>query len=470
MVISSSRLPSSSRGPIELDLGVQVDQALVQGAEDLPRAAVHAALTLDALARRGEVVATDDDVLLRGDDRATGRRRQDVVGAQHQHPGLGLGLGRQRQVDGHLVAVEVGVEGGAHQRVDLDGLALDQDRLEGLDAQAVQRRRPVQQDRVLLDDLLQHVPDLRAAALHHPLGRLDVLGQLQVHQPLHDEGLEQLQRHQLGQAALVQAQGGAGHDDRAAGVVDPLAQQVLAEPALLALQHVRERLERAVARPGDRAAAATVVEQGVDGLLQHALLVVDDDLGRAQVEQPLQAVVAVDDPAVQVVQVRRGEAATVQLHHRAQLRRDHRDGLQDHGAGIVGAAAVVVPAVERGDDLQPLDGLLLALHGQRLAALAGVDGVAELDLLLVEVDPGDERLDGVRAHAAFEVVAVAVAQLPPQQLVVDDLAAVQAAELVPGALDQLELLLAPLADHRHVALDGLLAVLDLVVLGALGLQ
>ena len=34
--------------------------------------------------------------------------------------------------------------------------------------------------------------------------------------------------------------------------------------------------------------------------------------------------------------------------------------------------------------------------------------VAELDLLLVEVDAVDERLDGVGAHAALEVLAVAV--------------------------------------------------------------
>ena len=238
-------------------------------------------------------------------DRAAGGRREDVVGRQHEHPGLGLGLGGQRQVDGHLVAVEVGVERRADQRVDLDGLALDQDRLEGLDAEAVQGRRPVEEHRVLLDDLLEHVPHLGTAALDHALGRLDVLRQLQVDQPLHDEGLEQLERHQLGQAALVQLEGGADHDDRTARVVDPLAEQVLAEPALLALQHVRERLERPVARSRHRAAAPAVVEQGVDRLLQHALLVVDDDLGRAQVEQPLQPVVPVDDPAVEVVEVAR---------------------------------------------------------------------------------------------------------------------------------------------------------------------
>jgi hypothetical protein len=37
-----------------------------------------------------------------------------------------------------------------------------------------------------------------------------------------------------------------------------------------------------------------VVEQRVDGLLEHPLLVVDDDLRRAEVEQPLEAVVPVD--------------------------------------------------------------------------------------------------------------------------------------------------------------------------------
>ena len=158
---------------------------------------------------------------------------------------------------------------------------------------------------------------------------------LDVDEPLHDEGLEQLERHLLGQAALVQLERRADDDDRAARVVDALAEQVLAEPALLALQHVREALERPVARPGDRPAAAAVVEQRVDGLLQHPLLVVDDDLGRAEVEQPLQAVVAVDHPAVQVVQVRGGEAATVELDHRAQVRRDHRDGVEDHGARVV---------------------------------------------------------------------------------------------------------------------------------------
>jgi hypothetical protein len=122
----------------------------------------------------------------------------------------------------------------------------------------------------------------------------------------------------------VQLQLRADDDDRAAGVVDALAEQVLAEAALLALEHVGQRLQRALVGAGDDAAAAAVVEQRVDGLLQHALLVADDDLRRAQLDQPLQAVVAVDDAAVEVVEVGGREAAAVERHQRAQVRRDDR--------------------------------------------------------------------------------------------------------------------------------------------------
>ena len=68
-----------------------------------------------------------------------------------------------------------------------------------------------------------------------------------------------------------------------------------------------------------------------------------------------------------------------------------------------------------------------------LLALGRVDGVAELDLFLVEVDAVDEPRDGVGAHAALEVLAVAVGELTPQHLVFDDLAGEEVLELVEGA-------------------------------------
>ena len=343
----------------------------------------------------GQVVGAQHHVLGGRGERLAVRRREDVVGRQHQDPRLGLGLGGQRHVHGHLVAVEVRVERVADQRVHLDRLALDQHRLEGLEAEAVERRRAVEQHRVLLDDLLEHVPDLGDHRVDHLLGRLDVLHRLALDEPGHDERLEQLEGHQLGQARLVDAQAGAGDDHRAARVVHALAEQVLPEAALLALEHVGERLERAVARPGDGPAAAAVVEQRVDGLLEHPLLVVHDDLGRAEVEQPLEPVVPVDHAAVEVVQVGGGEAAAVELDHRAQLRRDHRDRLEDHVLGLV------VGVDERRHDLQALD------RARLLLALGGLDLVLELRLLGVEVHLLEQVAHRLGAHAAAEVLAEA---------------------------------------------------------------
>ena len=229
---------------------------------------------------RLEIVEPQHDVLRRHDDRLAVGRAEDVVGRHHQHAGLELRLERQRHVHRHLVAVEVGVEGRADQRVQLDRLALDQHRLERLDAQPVQGRRPVEQDRMLADHLLQDVPDLGPLLLDHPLRGLDRL-RLAVELELGvDERLEQLERHLLRQPALVQLELRADHDHRAAGIVDALAEQVLAEPALLALEHVGQRLQRALVGARDDAAAAAIVEQRVDRLLQHPLLVADDDVRR----------------------------------------------------------------------------------------------------------------------------------------------------------------------------------------------
>ena len=377
----------------------------------------------------GEEVAAEDHVLGRRRQRPAVRRREDVVRGQHQDPRLGLRLRRQRQVDRHLVAVEVGVERVADERVDLDRLALDEHRLERLDAEAVERRCAVQEHRVLGDDLLEDVPDLGRHRVDVLLRRLDVLDGLPLDEPAHDERLEELERHQLRQPALVQLQVRPGDDHRAARVVDALAEQVLAEPALLALEHVGQRLQRPVARAGDRAPAAAVVEQRVDGLLEHALLVVDDDLGRAEVEQPLEAVVPVDHAPVEVVQVAGGEAATVELDHRAQLRRDHRHGVEDHPLRLV------LGLDERVDDLQPLDraGLLLALRG--------ADRLAERRRLGVEVEALEQLADRLRAHAAAEVDAEAVRrpepvlQLAEDLLVVDDHLRLEVLEELPGRLE-----------------------------------
>ena len=241
-------------------------------------------------------------------------------------------------MDCHLVTVEVGVECLTSQRVQLDSLTLNQLRLEGLNTQAVQRRRTVEHHWVFGNGLLQNVPHLWALALNHALGGLDVLGVVVFYQALHDERLEELESHELRQTTLVQLQLRTNDNNGTARVVHALTQQVLAEAALLALEQVRQGLQRTVTRTGDRTAAAAVIEERVYRLLQHALLVVHDDLWSTQVDHALQTVIAVDHAAVEVVQVGGSEAATVQLHHRAQLWWNNRDSIQHHASRIIAGA------------------------------------------------------------------------------------------------------------------------------------
>ena len=378
-----------------LDARLQVDLAGLVGAVHLADVREQHALALGADALTGHVVEAEHHVLRGHDDRVAVGGRQDVVRGHHQGARFELRLEGQRHVHRHLVAVEVRVERGADERVQLDRLALDQHRLEGLDAEAVQGRGAVEEHGMLADDLREDVPHLRTLALDEALGGLDGRGVAAQLQLLEDERLEELERHLLRQTALVQAQRRTDHDDRTARVVDALAEQVLAEAALLALDHVGERLERALVGAGDGAAAAAVVEQRIDRFLQHALLVAHDDVGRVELEQAAQAVVAVDDAAVEVVQVGGREAAAVERHQRTQVGREHRQDGHDHPLGAVARLD------ERLDELQALgEALELGLGG------GGGHLLARLDHLGLELERGQQLVDRLGAHARVELVAV----------------------------------------------------------------
>src|SRR3546814_11332963 len=145
------------------------------------------------------------------------------------------------------------------QRMQLDRLAFDQGRLERLDAQTMQGRRAIQQHRMLADHLFEDVPDLRPLLLDHLLRHLDGGGEAAQLKLGIDERLEQLERHLLRQAALVQLEFRTDDDDRTARIVDEPAERVLAETALLALQHVTARLQRTLVGAGNPADEAPVV-------------------------------------------------------------------------------------------------------------------------------------------------------------------------------------------------------------------
>ena len=309
----------------------------------------------------GHVVQSEYHVLRRNGDRGTVGWVEDVVRGEHQQLGFQDGFRSQRQVYGHLVAVEVGVEPGADQRVQLDGLSFDQARLESLDGQTVQRRGAVEQYRMALDDVFQDVPYHRVAAVDDLLGALDRLDDAALDEFADDERFVELGRHVFGQPAFVDLEFRSGNDDRTGGVVHTFTQQVLTETTLFSFQRVGERLERPVGLGLDGRSLAGVVEERIDRFLQHALFVAQDHLRRFDLDQAFEAVVADDHPAVQVVEVRSGKTASVERHQRAQLGRNDGNDLHDHPFRTVFTR--LLGLAERLDDLQAFECFGLALFG-----------------------------------------------------------------------------------------------------------
>ena len=121
---------------------------------------------------------------------------------------------------------------------------------------------------------------------------------------------------------------------------------------------------------------------------------------RLELEQVLEAIVAVDDAAVQVVEVRRGEPAAFQRHERTQVGRDDRQHFEHHPFGT-GARLR-----EAQHEFQTL--------GQTLADLLAL-GVEHRFLQFLgdagQFTVAQQGLDRLGPHAGAEVLAVLVLRL-----------------------------------------------------------
>ena len=208
-----------------------------------------------------------------------------------------------------------------------------------------------------------------------------------------DERLEQLKRHLLRQTALVQTQGRTDHDHRTTGVVYALTQQVLTEATLLTFNHVCQRLQRTLVGTRNGTTTTTVVQQRVNRLLQHTLLVPHDNIGRRQVQQTLQTVVTVDNTAIQIVQIRGREAATVQRYQRTQIRRQNWQYGHDHPLWLVAGA------IKGFHQLQTLGQLLDFGLGGGLRNF-----FAQLANLVSEIHRGQQFINSLGAHASVEII------------------------------------------------------------------
>ena len=196
-----------------------------------------------------------------------------------------------------------------------------------------------------------------------------------------------------------------------------------------------------LARPRYHAPAPAVVDQSVHQLLKHALLVADDDFRRAELQQPLETVVAVDDAAVEVVEVGGGEAAAVQLHHGAQVGGMTGRTVNDHPGRLVAGLA------EGLDHAEALGGLLATLPADSL------DFVAHLGRQVVKTDLGHDFQHRLGAHARLEYAWEGVRNFTIGLL---------GEELVK--LDQFELVDALLGLLAHVLDLAVGAALDLLAL------
>src|SRR5690606_37247150 len=287
------------------------------------------------------------------------------------------------------------VERRADERVQLDGLPFNQNRFESLNAQTVQRRCAVEQHRVFANDFFENVPDHRLVRVDHLLGGLD--GGRQAHdlELVEDEGLEQFQRHQFGQTALVQLELRTHHDHGTTGIVDALAAPVLTETTALAFDHVGQGLELTLVGARHGLAAATVVQQRVDRFLQHSLFVAQDDVGSLELQQTLETVVPVDDATVKVVQVGGGETATIERHQLTQIGRQHRQDFHDHPVGLDAGLLEAFQHLEALGDL-----LDLGVGGR------GLEFGAQGFDFAVDVDGAQQFANGFRTHQGVEVVTV----------------------------------------------------------------
>src|SRR5262245_61634356 len=173
----------------------------------------------------------------------------------------------------HLITIEVGVERRKNDGMNLDGLTLNEYRLECLNAETVERRSAVEQNRMVLDDFFKDVPHDGVLPFNHFFCGLHRRAMATLLETVVDERLEQLERHLLRQTALMQVQLRTNDDDRTSGVIHALSKQILTEAALLAFQRVGQRLQRTVICAAQNTSAAAVVEQRVYGFLQHAFFI-----------------------------------------------------------------------------------------------------------------------------------------------------------------------------------------------------
>ena len=126
------------RGFHDFDEGVKIHIAVFVGHVGFVIGAEDFAFALGPFLHGGEVIGTENHILSGDGNGMAVFGVQNIIGRDHQQSRFGLSFGGERNVNRHLVAVEVGVVSRTYQRMEFQGATFDKDRFKGLNPQTVQ--------------------------------------------------------------------------------------------------------------------------------------------------------------------------------------------------------------------------------------------------------------------------------------------------------------------------------------------
>ena len=237
-------------------------------------------------------------------------------------------------MNGHCVSVEVCIVRRTDERVHLDRVTFDQYRTECLDRLTVKCWCAIEKYVFAFDRFFEDRPDFGCLIFDETAGAADVVCEFTLQESCDHEWAEKFEHHVLWKTAFIECEIRSDDDDRAAGVVDALTEQVLAEIPVLTLEVISERLERTATASEDAeyacATAHGVIQECIDCFLQDAFFVAEDHFRRVNREQALEAVVAVDDAAIEVVEVRGCVTTAFECDHRAKCRWHNGETRHEH--------------------------------------------------------------------------------------------------------------------------------------------
>ena len=123
---------------------------------------------------RRQIVTTESHFFVRQNYRGAVGRFQKIVVWKHPFLDFINRIFGKGQKHPHGVSVKVGIVSGADGRMEFDGVAVGQYRVETEDRQFMERRRPVQQYRVVSGNFLQNVVNDRLFFFQEILGAFNV--------------------------------------------------------------------------------------------------------------------------------------------------------------------------------------------------------------------------------------------------------------------------------------------------------